>query len=409
MAAAKPLLVLVGNGMAGMRMIDELLALAPDRYEIRVLGSELHPNYNRILLSSVLAGEKTLDDIVLNPLAWYEERGIALTLGDPVTSLDPAARTVRTASGECVAYDKLVLATGSKPLVPPVAGLELKGVATFRNIADLEVMVAAAACGGRAVVVGGGLLGLEAAFGLKRRGMEVTVVHLARTVMERQLDEAAALMLQRDLAGRGLRILTNAQTEALTGDGRVEALRLADGRELPADLVVFAIGVRPDIELARRAGLDVNRGVIVDDRMRTSDADILAVGECVEHHGRIFGLVAPLWGQARACAANLARALPKAYAPPPDFTSLKITGVELFQAGALGAADDGEDEITLLDAASGVYRKLVLRDERLVGAVLYGDAADGPWFVELIEAGTPVGAFRDQLMFGRDAAAAVAA
>jgi nitrite reductase (NADH) large subunit len=399
----------VGNGMAGMRMIDELLALAPDRYEIRILGSEPHPNYNRILLSSVLAGEKTLDDIVLNPLAWYEERGIALTLGDPVTALDPAARTLRTASGERVAYDKLVLATGSKPLVPPVAGLELEGVATFRNVADLEVMIAAAARGGRAVVVGGGLLGLEAAFGLKRRGMEVTVVHLARTVMERQLDEAAALMLQRDLAGRGLRILTNAQTEALMGEGRVEGLRLADGRELPADLVVFAIGVRPDIELARRAGLDVNRGVIVDDLMTTSDADILAVGECVEHHGRIFGLVAPLWGQARACAASLAQAAPLPYAPPPDFASLKITGVELFQAGALQAADDAEDEITLLDAANGVYRKLVLRDDRLVGAVLYGDAADGPWFVELIDAGTSVGSFRDQLMFGRDAASAIAA
>jgi len=259
------------------------------------------------------------------------------------------------------------------------------------------------------VVVGGGLLGLEAAFGLKRRGMEVTVVHLARTVMERQLDEAAGLMLQRDLAGRGLTILTNAQTEGLVGDGRVEALRLADGRELAADLVVFAIGVRPDTELARRAGLDVNRGIIVDDRMMTSDPDIFAVGECVEHHGRIFGLVAPLWGQARACAACLAQAQSHGYAPPPNFTSLKITGIEVFQAGALEAVDEAEGEITLLDAASGIYRKLVLRENRLVGAVLYGDVADGPWFVELIESRVDVALFRDQLMFGREAATPLAA
>jgi len=409
MAVAKPRLALVGNGMAGMRMIDELLALAPDRYDINIFGGEPHPNYNRIQLSSVLAGEKELEDIVLHPLRWYAEHGITLTLADPVSGLDAAARTIETASGRRIAYDKLVLATGSRPLVPPVAGLDLEGVTTFRNIADLKAMLAATAKGGRAVVVGGGLLGLEAAFGLKRRGMEVTVVHLARTVMERQLDEAAGLMLQRDLAGRGLTILTNAQTEGLVGDGRVEALRLADGRELAADLAVFAIGVRPDTELARRAGLDVNRGIIVDDRMMTSDPDIFAVGECVEHHGRIFGLVAPLWGQARACAACLAQAQSHGYAPPPNFTSLKITGIEVFQAGALEAVDEAEGEITLLDAASGIYRKLVLRENRLVGAVLYGDVADGPWFVELIESRVDVALFRDQLMFGREAATPLAA
>jgi nitrite reductase (NADH) large subunit len=308
---------------------------------------------------------------------------------------------VATEGGRATPYDRLILATGSKPLAPPIPGLDRPGVCTFRDIADLRTMLEAARDHRRAVVIGGGLLGLEAAWGLQRRGMSVTVVHLARTLMERQLDEAAGLMLERDLAKRGLAFFTNSHTEEILGTERAEGVRLADGREVPADLVVLAIGVRPNIDLARGAGLEVNRGIVVDDEMRTSDDDIFAVGECAEHHGRIFGLVAPLWKQAEACAASLAGEPGAAHAAAPLFTSLKITGVDVFSAGALAAVDEGDDEITLRDRRGDVYKKLVLRDGKLVGAVLYGDTADGPWFVELMREGRDVEPIRGHLIFGR--------
>ncbi len=394
-------LVLVGNGMAGMRMIDEVLARDRDRFEIEVIGAEPHPNYNRILLSSVLAGEKEINEIVLHSRDWYEKSGINLTTGEAVVTLDPDARTVTAASGRTIAYDKLVLATGSRPIVPPVPGLELPGVCAFRNIADLELMRRASRRGGRAVVVGGGLLGLEAAFGLRRRGMAVTVLHLMQTLMERQLDEAAGLLLQRDLEKSGVSVLTKAHTEAIVGGARAEAVQLADGRELAADLVVFAVGVRPNIDLARSAGVEVNRGIIVDDFMATSEPDIFAVGECVEHRGQTFGLVGPLWEQARVCAAVLIGDMPAPYAAPTPHTSLKVTGIDVFSAGVLAARDDGDEEITLRDAGSGQYKKLVARDGRLVGAILYGEIADGPWFAELIESKRNITPFRDGLIFGR--------
>jgi nitrite reductase (NADH) large subunit len=282
-----------------------------------------------------------------------------------------------------------------------VAGLELAGVCAFRNIADLELMREASRRGGRAVVVGGGLLGLEAAFGLMKRGMTVTVLHLMQTLMERQLDEAAGLLLQRDLERSRITVLTKAQTEAIVGNNHVKAVQLADGRELAADLVVFAVGVRPNIDLARAAGLDVNRGIIVDDFMATSAPGVFAVGECIEHHGQTFGLVGPLWEQARVCAGALCSDLPERYVAPIPHTSLKVTGVDVFSAGVLEARDDGDEELTLRDAGRGQYKKLVLREGRLAGAILYGEITDGPWFVELMESKRDIAPLRDSLIFGR--------
>jgi nitrite reductase (NADH) large subunit len=400
-------LVVVGNGMAGMRTVEELLSRAPDRFDITVIGAEPHPNYNRIMLSSVLAGDKSLDEIVLNPRAWYDAHGISLIAGGRVTALDPAAREVALADGTAIAYDRLLLATGSKPIAPPIAGIDLPNVRAFRDIADVEAMLAAAQGGGRAVVIGGGLLGLEAAWGLKRRGMEVALVHLMPTLMERQLDVAAGALLRRDLEARGIGFFVNGQTEAIVGEGRAEAVQLADGRQIPADFVVLAIGIRPNIDLARQAKLDVNRGILVGDDMRTSDADIYAVGECIEHNGQVFGLVAPLWEQAKVCGARLAGDTAAVYEPPPIFTSLKITGVDVFSAGVLAASDECDEELTLHDAAGGLYKKVILRDDRVVGSVLYGSVADGPWYVQLMRDKTDVSSFRDQIVFGRGFAEAV--
>jgi nitrite reductase (NADH) large subunit len=397
----RPRLVVVGNGMAAMRTVETLLSRAPSRYHITVIGAEPQPNYNRIQLSSVLAGEKTVDDIVLNPLAWYREHGIALLAGRSATAIDPVAKIVAIDGGAPVPYDALLLATGSKPLAPPIPGLGLPGVMTFRDIADVTAMIDAAQRHRRAVVIGGGLLGLEAAWGLKRRGMAVAVVHLMPTLMERQLDAAAGELLRRALAARGIEFFTEGQTEEILGADKAAGVLLADGREISADLVVLAIGIRPNVELARAAGLDVNRGILVGDDLRTSEPGIYAVGECIEHNGQVFGLVAPIWEQAKVCGARLAGDDSAVYVPPPVFTNLKITGIDVFSAGALAAADEGDDEITLHDAARGLYKKIVLRDDRVVGSVLYGDVADGPWYVELMRNKVDVSGFRDRLAFGR--------
>jgi nitrite reductase (NADH) large subunit len=402
-------LVVIGNGMAGMRTVSELLARAPQRYDITVFGAEPHPNYDRIALSSVLAGEKSLDDIVINARDWYAENGIRLIAGDPVATIDRAQRTVTSAAGQVVGYDRLLIATGSRPLVPPLPGLTLPGVCTFRDIADVNQMVAASETHRRAVVIGGGLLGLEAAWGLKRRGMSVAVVHLMPTLMERQLDEAAGQLLQRDLDARGIAFFTNGQTEEILGTTRAEGVQLADGREVPADLVVVAIGIRPNIDLARAAGLEVNRGIVVgDDMASTTDAEIYAVGECIEHRGQVFGLVAPIWEQAKVCAAQLAGDTAASYATPPLSTRLKITGIDVFSAGALSAAAEEDEEVVLQDRKRGTYRKLVLRDDRVVGAVLYGDVADGAWYFRLLREGTNIVAIRDRLIMGEAFAGAVA-
>ncbi|MDR3527138.1 MAG: nitrite reductase large subunit NirB [Rhizomicrobium sp.] len=394
-------LVVIGNGMAGMRTVEELLKRDGGRYRVTVFGAEPHVNYNRIMLSSVLAGDKTLDEIVINPQSWYDENGVTLISGDPVKSIDRDARTVTSVKGVIVHYDRLLIATGSKPLAPPLPGITLPGVCAFRDIADVDKMLEAARNHKRAVVIGGGLLGLEAAWGLKQRGMAVALVHLMPTLMERQLDVAAGQLLQRDLDKRGISFFTDGQTEEITGTERVESVRLADGRVIPTDLVVLAIGIRPNVDLARAAGLAVNRGIQVGDDMRTSDHDIFSVGECVEHNGQVFGLVAPLWDQAKVCASQLAGDGAAAFASKALATSLKITGVDVFSAGALMAADESDDEITLRDDRRGMYKKLVLRDGKLVGAVLYGDVADGQWYLQLMREKTDVSALRDRLAFGR--------
>jgi nitrite reductase [NAD(P)H] large subunit len=393
-------LVVIGNGTAGMRAVEELIARAPERFDITVIGAEPHPNYNRILLSAVLAGEKTLDEIVVNPLGWYAEHGVRLIAGTRANAIDRATRIVALADGRSLRYDKLLLATGSKPLAPAIPGLGFPNVRAFRDIADSEAMIAAAQSGGRAVVIGGGLLGLEAAWGFKRRGMAVTLVHLMPTLMERQLDVAAGELLRRELEARGIVFVTNAQTEKIAGENRAEAVVLADGRRLPADFVVLAIGIRPNVELARAAGLDVNRGILVGDDMATSDPDIYAVGECIEHNGQVFGLVAPIWDQARVCGARLAGE-DAVYVPPPVFTSLKITGIDVFSAGQLAAADPADEEITLHDEKRGLYKKVILREDKVVGSVLYGSVSDGPWYVELMRARADVSSIRDQIVFGR--------
>ncbi|MEI8393247.1 MAG: nitrite reductase large subunit NirB [Rhodospirillaceae bacterium] len=401
----KEKLVLVGNGMAGIRTIEELLTRAPGLYEITVFGAEPHPNYNRIMLSPVLAGEKSFDQIILNDHDWYAKHGITLHAGDKVEAVDLAARTVTAASGRTVSYDKLLLATGSAPFILPVPGRDLPGVVGFRDLSDVEAMIAAAKSGTHAVVIGGGLLGLEAANGLAVRGMDVTVLHLMPTLMERQLDEAAGFLLQQELERRGIRIVTRAQTEAILGEDRVRAVRLADGRELAADLVVMAVGIRPETTLGKAAGLEVKRGIVVDDFMGSSDPAVYALGECVEHRGQTYGLVAPLWDMAKACADRLANVSNTGYSGTVTATRLKVTGVELFSAGSFGEA--GTEDIVFRDAARGVYKRLILSENRIQGAVLYGDTRDGAWYFQLLRDAADISPLRDTIIFGQGAGAAV--
>ncbi len=398
----RPRLVLVGNGMAGVRTLEELLKIAPDRYDITVFGSEPHPNYNRILLSPVLAGEQTLDEIVLNPRDWYADNGITLHTGKTIARIDRVKRLVHAEDGTAAPYDRLLLATGSLPFMLPVPGRDLAGVIGYRDIADTEAMIDAAARYPRAVVIGGGLLGLEAANGLAKRGMQVTVVHLMPWLMERQLDAVAGRLLQQSLQQRGIRFEMGAQTEALIPDkdGRVMAIRFKDGRELPCDLVVMAAGIRPHTALAESAGLHCQRGVVVSDTMQTvTDPRIYAVGECAAHRGIAYGLVAPLFEQAKVCANHLAAMGIGRYTGSQVSTKLKVTGIDLFSAGDF-MGGEGCEEIVLSDAVGGVYKKLVLKGDKLVGACLYGDTVDGSWYFKLLREGRAVADIRDKLMFG---------
>ncbi len=394
-------LVVVGNGMAGIRTLEELLALAPDRYDITVYGAEPHPNYNRILLSPVLAGEQSFQDIVLNPLAWYEENGITLHTGQPVVRIDRRRRVVVAANGDESAYDRLLLATGSNPFILPIPGKELDGVITYRDIHDTEEMIAAARTKRRAVVIGGGLLGLEAANGLKLRGMDVSVVHLGEWLLERQLDRTAGKMLEASLAARGLNFLLGRSTSEILGDdaGRVRGVRFKDGEEVEAELVVMAVGIRPNTALAEAAGLHCRNGIVVNDVLQTFDPRIYAVGECVNHRGTAYGLVAPLFEMAKVAANHLAELGYGSYKGSVLSTKLKVTGIDLFSAGDFSGGKDTED-IVLSDPAGGVYKRLVIKDDKLVGACLYGDTVDGAWYFKLLREGRAVGDLRDRLMFG---------
>ncbi|RZS84174.1 assimilatory nitrite reductase (NAD(P)H) large subunit precursor [Pigmentiphaga kullae] len=394
-------LVVVGNGMAGIRTLEELLALAPDRYDITVFGAEPHPNYNRILLSPVLAGEQDFQDIVLNPVSWYEEHGIALRTGTPVARIDRRRRVVVAADGTEAPYDRLLLATGSNPFILPIPGKDLDGVITYRDIQDTQKMIAAARTQRRAVVIGGGLLGLEAANGLKLRGMDVSVVHLGEWLLERQLDRTAGKMLEASLADRGLDFLLGRSTSEILGDegGRVRGVRFKDGSEIDTDLVVMAVGIRPNTALAEAAGLHCRNGVVVNDVLQTFDPRIYAVGECVNHRGTAYGLVAPLFEMAKVAANHLAELGYGAYKGSVLSTKLKVTGIDLFSAGDFTGGGNTED-IVLSDPAGGVYKRLVIKDDRLVGACLYGDTVDGAWYFKLLREGRAIGELRDRLMFG---------
>ena len=392
-------LVVIGNGMAGCRAVEEIIARDPTRYSVTIFGAEPYVNYNRIMLSPVLAGEKSFDEIVINSAEWYAENGIELLSGDPVVSIDRVEKTVTARSGCTVGYDRLLIATGSDPFIIPVPGKDLPGVISFRDMKDVDTMLAAADAGGEAVVIGGGLLGLEAAHGLTLRGMKVTVIHLMPTLMERQLDEAAGWLLKTELERRGQTILTGADTAEIYGQGKVEGVRLKDGHEIPASLVVMAVGIRPSTALAREAGLAVGRGVQVDDHMVTSDPAILAVGECVEHDGNVYGLVAPLWEMCRALADGLV-AEPSGYRGSVTSTKLKVSGIDVFSAGDFSGGDGAED-IVMRDAARGVYKRVVVKDDRIVGAVLYGDTADGNWYFDLLKKQEDISDLRDLLIFGQ--------
>ncbi len=400
MSAQRPGLVVIGNGMAGMRTVEELLQLAPDLYDISVFGSEPYGNYNRILLSLLLSGEKSTDDIMLNTPAWYASQGISLHAGDPVVAIDRRRKRVRSAKGVELGYDRLLIATGSQPVMLPIPGRELPGVIGFRGIDDVEHMLAASRSHRRAAVIGGGLLGIEAANGLSRRGMQVTLIHRSDILLEQQLNADAASLLAGKLQARGLALRLNADTVALHGNERVEAVVLADGSRIDADLVVMAVGVRPDIALAASSGLHCERGIVVDDTLQTYDPGIYAVGECVQHRQATFGLVAPAWEQARVCASHLARFGHRRYRATQTATKLKVTGVDVYSAGEfLGGA--GTEDIVLRDPRRGIYKRLVLRDDRVVGAVLYGDVTDSGWYLELIRNATDITPFRNRLLFGK--------
>ena len=399
-------LVMIGNGMAGVRTLEELIKLAPDLYDITVFGAEPHPNYNRILLSPVLAGEQTLDEIVLNDWSWYTEHGITLHAGYTVTDVNRAGRMVHAvnAAGEKISapYDRLLMATGSNPFILPVPGHDLPGVLAYRDIADTQAMIDAAGKYRNAVVIGGGLLGLEAANGLMKRGMNVTVVHVAPTLMERQLDNTAGHMLQQSLEERGMRFLIGAQTQELVAgpDGRVTAVKFKDGSEAPAELVVMAVGIRPNTALAEKMRLHVNRGIVVSDTMQTvTDGRIYAVGECAAHRGIAYGLVAPLFEQGKVVANHLAEFGIGRYQGSLTSTKLKVTGIDLFSAGDFQGGEDTE-EIVLSDPFGGVYKKLVIKGDKLVGACLYGDTVDGSWYFKLLREGRSVADIRERLMFG---------
>lgn len=393
-------LVVIGNGMSPGRALERLFESAPGTYQVTVFNAEPRVNYDRIMLSPVLAGEKAYDDIVIHGDGWYIKHGVTLYKGHKIVEIDRAAKTVRSEHGEVAPYDQLIIATGSNPIVIPVPGHRLAGVLTYRDLDDVHAMMLAARSGGKAVVIGGGLLGLEAAAGLQSQGMEVVVLHLMPTLMERQLDPAAGYLLQRSLESRGIKVHCRANTAEIMGDSRVTGVRLEDGTVYPADIVVMAVGIRPNAGLAQDAGLTVNRGIVVSPDMRTSDPDIFALGECAEASGQVFGLVAPLYEMANVVAAQLTGSGDAEFHPKATATKLKVTGIELYSAGDF-ADEKGREEIVLRDPTRGVYKRLVLQDNRVLGTVMYGDIGDGAWFFDMIKRGTDVTEMRETLIFGQ--------
>lgn len=395
-------LIVIGNGMAGIRTVEELLALAPERYVITVISSEAVPAYNRIMLSPVLAGEKSFDDIVTHPASWYAGHGVTLLAGRTVTDIRRGAREVVLENGEVLAYDRLLLATGSVPFIVPVPGHQHPDVVSFRDMQDVERMVAATATKKRAAVIGGGLLGLEAANGLLKLGMEVTVIHDMPHLLNRQLDTEASTFLKETLEARGMHFRLGTLTAEIVhgADGRhLEKLRFKDGSELATDMVVMAVGIRPNVALAKKVGLQVDKAILVNDTMQTFDPCIYAVGECVQHRGALFGLVAPLFEQAKVCANHLAEMGSSRFIQKATATTLKVSGVHLYSAGDF--TDDEAESLVLRDPAGGVYKRLLIKNDRVIGSVLYGDTNDGSWYFDLIREQRNVADLRESLLFGR--------
>jgi nitrite reductase (NADH) large subunit len=400
----KQRLVVIGNGMAGMRTVEELLTAAPDKYDITVFGAEPYGNYNRIMLSSVLCGDKTIEDIVINNRQWYVDNNITLHAGEDksVSRIDRKNRKVYAQDGTVAGYDRLLIATGSKAVVPSIPGNDLEGVISFRDIFDVNKMLSYTKSHNKAVVLGGGLLGLEAANGLVLRGMDVTVIHNNEVLLNRQMDRPAGKMLQTELERRGLKFKMAAKTQQLTGDekGHITAVCFEDGSLLECDLFIMAIGVRPNMALAQEAGIYCERGIVVNDTLQSFDPSIYAVGECIQHRGVTFGLVAPLFEQAKVCANHLSAHGTAEYITLPTATKLKVTGINLFSVGDF-QGDESSESIHFTDPELGIYKKLVIKANRLIGAVLYGDTSDGNWYQELLEKEESVSCIRDVLVFGK--------
>jgi nitrite reductase (NADH) large subunit len=402
----KQRLVVIGNGMAGMRTVDELIQIAPEKYDITVFGAEPHGNYNRIMLTPMLFGSKSIADIMIHDFAWYRKHDVTLHCGSnkTVVDVDRKNRRVIAEDGTTAEYDKLLIATGSLPLMLDIPGGNVDGVMGFRDIADVEAMIETSTSKCHALILGGGLLGLETANGLLQRGMQVTVLDLAPHLLNRQLDHKAADLLRRQLESKGINFrLGLTVAEILSQNQRITEVRLSDGTILPADLLVMATGIRPNIALARQIGLPCRRGIIVNDQLQTQEATIYAVGECVEYRGEVFGLVAPAYQQAKVCAEQLA-GKSSTFSPQQTATTLKVTGVDLFSAGDFNGQDDCQTQM-LTDPALGVYRKIVIKNDRVAGIILYGDTRDSHWYLNLIENQTNIADIRDHLIFNRPALA----
>jgi nitrite reductase (NADH) large subunit len=391
-------LVVVGNGMAGMACVDEILKRKPN-LRITVLSEEPYYNYNRILLSAVLAGEKSVEEIYINTKEWYDKNNIFLCRGVKAIEIDAKNKTVTTQDGSSISYDLLLLATGSNPFIPPIEGTNKEGVYTFRNMADVETLLERCKTAKQALVIGGGLLGLEAARGILNQGVKVTVVHLTDRLMEMQLDEVGGEFLKREIEKLGITVLLNSSTSKIMGNGHVEAVMFKEGAIVPADLVVIACGIRPNVELAKKAGLQVNRGIVVNDYMETSDPNIFAVGECVEHQGKVYGLVAPLYDQGKVLARTITGDKGPKYEGSVLATKLKVMGIELFSAGNFKATEPEMEVISYQDHAFGIYKKVVVHQDRVVGTILIGDASDANRFLEMIRKNERIAAKRQTLLF----------
>jgi nitrite reductase [NAD(P)H] large subunit len=401
MSIDKQKLILIGNGMAGTRFLEKLFEQKNCSYDITVFGSEPHGGYNRILLSPLLSGEQTLNDIVTHPVEWYENNNINFQKGKTIVSVDRENKLVSDIDGHDYSYDKLVIATGSNPFIPPIPGHQLAGVHSYRTIEDVDAMLSVSETKSNAVVIGGGLLGLEAAYGLKMRGMNVTVLHLQSVLMENQLDDVASDLLISSLENKEIAIKTEASTEKINGIDHVESVQLYDGTIIPADMVVIAVGIRPNISLAQSIGLSCERGILVNDQLQTSDPDIFALGECVQHQGTTYGLVAPLYEQAEICADYLCGNEKVEYSGSITATGLKVTGVSLFSAGQFMSDEDCK-VVKLIDEKKGIYRKLVVKNNRLIGALLYGDVTASLWYQNLIQTKEDITPVKELILFGPD-------